>query len=334
MGTSRRPDPPGGPRPGPRPDAVEAGSPDAAQPAVGLRLEARQISPPLAHHGEGPVWDTAAATLRWVDMLRGDLLSWAPPDGWDGEPADPDAVRRDHLGEVLAVVRPRAAGGYVMALERCFALLEDGELGAAPPRRLPEVWDDPGVRFNEGACDPRGRFYAGSMAYDQREGAASLYRLDEDLSVHVVLRGLTISNGLGWAPDGSFAYHHDTPTQALWRLVVDDDGEVTGREEVRRTPEDRGGPDGLAVDEEGCVWTALFGGSAVQRVSPGGELLAVVDVGATQVTACAFGGPDLADLFITTSADGLEDVDDDPLAGALFHVRPGVRGLPVPPFAG
>ncbi|MEJ5913592.1 SMP-30/gluconolactonase/LRE family protein [Pseudokineococcus sp. 1T1Z-3] len=334
MDTSRRPETPqAGPRPGPAPQTVEAGSPDPAQPAVGLRLQAEQVTAPLCYHGEGPVWDQAAGAVRWVDMLHGDLLSWTLPTGWDGEPAAEGAVERHHLGDVLACVRPRAGGGLVMALERCFALLEDGELGRTPPRRLPDVWDDPTVRFNEGACDPRGRFYAGSMAYDQREGAASLYRLDEDHSVSVVLTDLTISNGLGWEPGGAFAYYHDTPTQVLWRLVVDDDGEVVERTAVRETPDERGGPDGLAVDEEGCVWAALFGGSAVQRISPDGELLAVVEVGVGQVTACAFGGPELADLFITTSGEDLDE-DEEPLAGALFHVRPGVRGLAVPPFAG
>jgi len=325
-----------GPRPGPRPGSVESGRPDAGEPAVGLRLEARRVTSPLAHHGEGPVWDGAAGALRWVDMLRGDLLSWQPPEGWDGELADDTAVERHHLGDVLACVRPRAGGGLVLALERCFALLDDGDLGRVPPRRLPEVWEDESVRFNEGGCDPRGRFFVGSMAYDQREGAASLYRLDPDLSVSVVLGDLTVSNGLAWAPDGSSAYYQDTATQALDRLVVDEAGEVVERSRVREVPEDLGGPDGLAVDEEGCVWSALFGGSAVHRTSPDGELLAVVDVGARQVTACAFGGPDLGDLFITTSAEGYEPDgdDDDPLAGALFCVRPGVRGLPVLPFAG
>jgi len=320
-------------RPGPRPGAVEADRPDAGGPAAGLRLEARRVTSPLAHHGEGPVWDGAASTLRWVDMLRGDLLSWRPPQGWDGDPADDAAVERHHLGDVLACVRPRRDGGLVLALERCLALLDDGDLGRVPPRRLPEVWDDDSVRFNEGGCDPQGRFYAGSMAYDQREGAASLYRLDRDLSVHRVLPGVTVSNGLAWAPDGSCAYYQDTATQALDRLVVDAAGEVVERSRVREVPEDLGGPDGLVVDEEGCVWSALFGGSAVHRVSPDGELLAVVDVGARQVTACTFGGPDLADLFITTSADGVQP-GDDPLAGAVFWVRPGVRGLPVLPFAG
>ncbi|WP_299039134.1 SMP-30/gluconolactonase/LRE family protein [uncultured Pseudokineococcus sp.] len=323
-------------RPGPRPEAVEAGRPDAAEPAVGLRLEARRVTSPLAHHGEGPVWDERAGALRWVDMLRGDLLSWRLPQGWDGEPADDAAVERDHLGDVLACVRPRAGGGHVLALERCFALLDDGDLGRVPPRLLPEVWADDSVRFNEGACDPSGRFYVGSMAYDQREGAATLYRLDPDLSVHPVLTGVTVSNGLAWTPDGSAAYYQDTATAGLDRLVLDDAGEVVERSRVREVPEDLGHPDGLAVDEEGCVWSALFGGSAVHRTSPDGELLAVVDVGARQVTACAFGGPDLADLFITTSAEGYDPDgdDDDPLAGALFSVRPGVRGLPVLPFAG
>ena len=131
-------------------------------------------------------------------MLSGDVLSLGPAG----------SVTRRHVGQIAAALRPRAGGGAVIGVERGFVLEEpDGRL--VP---LPEVWTDPGVRMNEGACDPDGRFHCGSMAYDKREGAASLYRLDPDRSVHVVLRDVTISNGLDWSPDGSRAYYNDTAT--------------------------------------------------------------------------------------------------------------------------
>ena len=138
-------------------------------------MRAEQLTDPVAYHGEGPVWSERWGGLRWVDMLAGDVLSLAT----DG------AVGRRHVGEVAAAIRPRRGGGAVIGVERGFALEEpDGAITT-----LDELWGDPSVRMNEGGCDPDGRFYCGSMAYDQRPGAASLYRLDPDGSVHVVLEG-------------------------------------------------------------------------------------------------------------------------------------------------
>jgi sugar lactone lactonase YvrE len=214
----------------------------------------------------------------------------------------------------------------VIGIERGFAL-EDPDGGIRP---LAEVWTDASVRMNEGGCDPDGRFYCGSMAYDQREGAASLYRLDPDGSVRVVLEGLTVSNGLDWSPDGRLAYHNDTATYSIAVYTYAPDTGLTDRR-VLASLENR--PDGLTVDAEGGVWTALSDGGAVRRYTPDGELDAVIEVPARKVTACTFGGESLDELFITTSRGGLGP-GDDPLAGALFRAAPGVRGLPVREFAG
>jgi sugar lactone lactonase YvrE len=185
--------------------------------------------------------------------------------------------------------------------------------------------------MNEGGCDPEGRFLCGSMAYDQTLGAGSVHRLDPDGTVHRVLEGVTISNGVEWSPDGSLAYYNDTPTHRI--SVFDWDGEagLTGR----RTFVDLGDgyPDGLTVDAEGGVWTALYDGGAVRRYAPDGTLDLVVEVPTPKVTACTFGGPGLDELFITTSWEGLGP-DDEPLAGSLFRVVPGVTGRPVREFAG
>ena len=186
------------------------------------------------------------------------------------------------------------------------------------------------MRMNDGGCDPDGRFYCGSMAYDQSAGAAALYRLDPDRSVHVVLEGLTISNGLEWSPDGARAYYVDTATR---RLDVFDYDLASGLSGRRPLVEIGGDPDGLTVDARGGVWVALCGGGAVHGYTPEGGLAEVVDVPTPKVTACTFGGPRLDELYITTSREHV-DPADDPLAGALFRAEVGVAGLPARGFAG
>jgi sugar lactone lactonase YvrE len=278
-----------------------------------------QLTEPVAYHGEGPVWSPSWGGLRWVDMLAGDVLS-READG---------SVSRRHVDRIAAVVRPRLSGGAVIAIERGFAL--EGPDGALT--RLGDLWSGDEVRMNEGGCDPDGGFYSGSMAYDQRPGAGSLYRLGPDGTVTVVLEEVTISNGLEWSPDGRLAYYVDTPTHQISLFDYDRELGLTGRRVFVAIPADRGGPDGLCVDEQGGVWVALFGGGAVHRYSAEGALDEIVEVPARQVTACTFGGRGLDELFITTSRENL-DAGDDPLAGALFGFDPGVKGLPVRPFAG
>ena len=251
-------------------------------------------------------------------MLAGDVLSL----GSDG------TVGRRHVGSVVAVVRPRASGGFVYAVERGFAL-DDGV--GTPVRTLPEVWTTDAVRMNEGGCDPDGRFYCGSMAYALTPGAASLYRLDPDGRVTTVLGGLTVSNGLEWSPDGRLAYYVDSATGRIDAMDYDSDRGLTDRRPFVTV--EAGSPDGLTVDAEGGIWVAIWGGSAVHRYSPEGALSEVIELPATQVTACTFGGNDLDELFITTSREGLP-ATEEPAAGALFHVRPGIAGLPARRFGG
>src|SRR4051794_652936 len=204
-----------------------------------------QITDVVACHGEGPVWSPRWGGLRWVDMLAGDVLSLAG----DGR------VTRRHVGEIAAAVRPRGGGGAVLGIERGFALEEpDGTL-----RRLAEIWSDQSVRMNEGGCDPDGRFYCGSMAYDQHPGAASLYRLAPDGNVAVALDAVTVSNGLEWSPDGGVAYYNDTATYSIAVFDYDRDAGLTGRRVLAKLDHR---PDGLTVDAEGGVWTALSDGGA------------------------------------------------------------------------
>jgi sugar lactone lactonase YvrE len=283
-------------------------------------MHAEQLTAADADHGEGPVWDAGRGALRWVDMLAGDILTWTP--GATG-------IGRDHVDDVAAVLRPRRDGGTVVAGESAFLLLDAaGRL----QRRIPVPGWRAGTRMNDGGCGPDGSFYAGSMAYDAAEGAGRLYRLDPAGQISVVLDTVTISNGLAWSPDRAHAYYIDTGTGRI--DVFDDQPQVglTRRRPLVTIPAEQGAPDGLTVDAEGCLWVALWGGSAVHRYTPVGVLDGIVHLPVRQVTACTFGGPGLDQLFITTSRHGLTDAE--PGAGAVFRADVGVTGLPVMSYHG
>ncbi len=282
-------------------------------------MRAEQVTDSVAYHGEGPVWSERWGGLRWVDMLAGDVLSLAA----DG------TIQRRHVDRIAAALRPRRQGGAVIGIERGFAL-EDAD-GTLTP--LSPVWTDPGVRMNDGGCDPEGRFYCGSMAYDKRPGGGALYRLDPDGSVGTVVENVTISNGIDWSPDGGRAYYVDTPTRRIDVFDYDARRGLTARRPFAEIAAEDGHPDGLTVDDEGGVWVALNGGGKVRRYTADGALDSEVEVAARQVTACTFGGPRLDELFITTSREDLAP-GDDPLAGALFRATVGVKGKPALEFAG
>jgi sugar lactone lactonase YvrE len=289
-------------------------------------ITAEQATPAVADHGEGPVWNASIGVLASVDMLRGDLLTVDLPHGGAAE------VHRRHVGAVLAALRPRARGGWVVALERGFGLLDEpGSSGEDEARPLGELWSDQGVRMNDGGCDPAGAFWCGSMAYDSARGRGSLYRLAPDGAVATMLTGVTVSNGLCWSPGGSRAYYVDSDMGGIDVLTVDLAAPaVTSRE--RFVDVDGGTPDGLTVDAEGGVWVALYGGSAVHRYTADGTLDTVVRLPTTHPTACAFAGPELDELWITSSALGAGASDGR--AGALYRCRPGVRGLEPLPYRG
>jgi sugar lactone lactonase YvrE len=275
---------------------------------------------------EGPCWDVGSQTLVWVDILAGAVNVVDPATG---------SRARHELGAPVGAVAPRAAGGWVAALERGFLLLDagwraEGDVILAPGQGR-------GTRFNDGGCDPAGRFWAGTLSYDGAPEAAALYRLDPDGSVREVLGGVTNSNGIAWSPDGSQVYYVDTGLGRVDRLALDPStGAVVGRATVVTVAPSEGLPDGLTIDAEGHLWLALWGGGCVRRYAPDGELRQTVELPAELVTSLCFGGAELDELFITTARDGLSDAElaVQPLAGSVFRWRPGVRGLAPLTFAG
>ncbi|GAA2896158.1 SMP-30/gluconolactonase/LRE family protein [Microbacterium esteraromaticum] len=277
------------------------------------------VTGPIAGHAEGPVWAAAWGGLRWVDAAAGDLLTLRD-----------DGVVRQHVDdEFVAFVRPRRTGGFVAAGARTLYLADEAD---GETRAVARLGDDPGVRMNDGCCDPDGRLLAGSMAYDSAAGRGSLRRIDADLSISTVLPEVTVSNGIGFTSEGSQAYYADTATGRVDVFDVSD-GELVGRRPLVTIPSEIGAPDGLCIDHDGNVWVALWGGSAVQAYDASGALIERIELPVPQVSACTFGGTGLGTLFITTSAQGL-DPDHGTEAGSLFAVDLGVRGLPTLPFAG
>jgi sugar lactone lactonase YvrE len=275
-----------------------------------------------AIHGEGPAWDAASRRLLWLDM-QGQRIHRTTEDGVDEEVA---------YERPTASVAPRSGGGYAVALNDG-VFLED-PAGTLEPIFL--VPDASIAHLNDGKCDPWGRFWIGSMAWDAVSPLGSLYRVDSDHTVTTVLTGVTISNGMAWTADRRTMYYIDTGAQRVDAFDMDD-GAI--RPESRRAAvvigAGPGRPDGMALDDEGCLWVALWCGGAVHRYTPDGTLDTILSLPVSQVTSCAFGGSDGGVLFITTSTLGAPaDAMSTGPAGALYRWRPGVSGRPANMFDG
>lgn len=274
--------------------------------------------------GEGPRWDPDGRRLLFVDVLAGRLHAASSEDRL--------VLTRD-VGQALGAVNRTADGGVVLAM-RDGIYLADAD-GAGRSLLAPVEVDRPDLRMNDAACDPAGRLWAGTMAFDATPAAGALYRIGADGSVTSVLTGLTISNGLGWSPDAGRMYFVDSSSQ---RIDVLDFDLATGTAENRRplaaiadTP---GVPDGLTIDTEGGIWVALWGGAQVRRYSPDGRVTDIVNLPVDQPTSCSFGGDAGDVLYITTARLGLtgEQLANSPLAGSVLACRPGYRGHPAPAF--
>lgn len=273
--------------------------------------------------GEGPGWDPVSARLIWVDILGARIHWYDPATGGESVLAT-----EQHVG----AARPRAGGGVVANLRDGIGLYDaDGAF------RWLHREPVPGRRANDAAVDATGTLWAGTMRYDEAPGGGSLSRISPDGAVVPVLDDVAVSNGTDWSPDGTLMYYVDSPTR---RIDVFDADPATGDIRRRRTfatVEDGAGfPDGLTVDAEGCVWVALWDGSAVRRYTPDGRLDRVVPVPAARPTACAFGGPRLTDLYITTATIGLgaPALAGAPLAGSVLVLPDAGQGMPDVPFAG
>ena len=269
--------------------------------------------------GEGPVWDARTDTLFWLDVLAGVVHRYAPADG--------SRTTEISVGQEVGALVPRRSGGHVLAVREGFAALD--EQGTVSMMVEVEA-ADPANRMNDGKCDRAGRFWASTMAFDASPGRGSLYRLAPDGDVSQVLTGLTIGNGLAWSADDRTLFFIDTMSGGVDAFDFDlAAGTLDNRRRAVEIPEAEGLPDGMCIDAEGALWVALYGGGAVRRYSPDGELLAVVPLPVPNPTCCTFGGPELRELYITTAWAGMSDVEraESPQAGGLFRVRTQVAGV-------
>jgi sugar lactone lactonase YvrE len=284
--------------------------------------------------GEGPVWDHRQNVLWWLDIFRHELHAFDPATGAD---------QITDLGAQIGAVALRASGGLVLAAPEGYVAF-DPATGARSV--LATVEHDPSkMRLNDGKCDSRGRFWAGSIAHNAVDpeavvpvvGAAKLYRLDPGADAVEVLDGVTVSNGMGWSPSDDTFYYVDTMTHGLDAFDYDaDSGAISNRRTLVTLSPTEGHPDGMCVDEDGCIWLALSGASQIRRITPAGDLDRTLHLPLSRVTSCAFGGPELDELYITTHSALMSHLDRqaESTSGALLRCQPGVRGLPGNAFAG
>jgi L-arabinonolactonase len=276
--------------------------------------------------GEGPLWHPVEQVFYWLDIYQSCLHRYDPQDNHH-------AVT--DLGLLASAMGVRAEGGFVMATKKGFALWDVNQkqfqfLGDADA----DVEED--ARFNDGKTDRQGRFWAGKMS---SRPANSLFRLDADLSIHRMESGIITSNGLGWSPDNRVFYFTDSGTKTIYAYDFEaESGAISNRRIFTQVPHEgqEGFPDGLAVDEEGCIWSARWGGWKVVRYTPDGKIEREIPMPVEFPTSCAFGGPDLRDLYITSA---WVEVPPDrragqPMAGDLFRLKTDVKGFTEPLFQG
>lgn len=280
-----------------------------------------------AELGEGALWDARERVLYWVDITGEAVHVFDPASG----------KNTSHpVGQKVGTVVCRRSGGLMLAVHHGFARFgldsRSLEIVADPESATPTN------RFNDGKCDPAGRFWAGTMDLDGKKGAGALYRMDADGKVHRMLGGVSCSNGIVWSRDARTMYYIDTPTREVSAFDYDRaTGSISNRRAAVRVPESLGLPDGMCIDAEDNLWVAMWGGSSVTRWDPAtGTLVASYPLPASQVTSCAFGGEKLDELYVTTARVSLsaEALRKEPHAGGLFRLRPGARGVPAVEYAG
>lgn len=286
-------------------------------------MHPRNVYAARARLGEGPAWNEATQTLFWVDILNHRVHQFFPKSGEN---------RSYEVGEVVGCAVPTRGNSMLLALRHDLAVLD---LATGMVRNILSVeTDKPENRLNDGKCDPQGRFWFGSMHAEETD-RGSLYRYDPDGSLYVMETGMGISNGLGWSPDGTTFYLTDTPAHTIYAYDFD---AAAGTISNRRVLVDLSGedffPDGLSVDSQGCVWSAQWAGACVIRFSPSGRELLRVPMAVKCPTSCAFGGPDLKQLYITSASVGLSEQEIEQYfpSGDLFCLPTEVAGMPTTPF--
>ncbi|MGD0422059.1 MAG: SMP-30/gluconolactonase/LRE family protein [Candidatus Bathyarchaeia archaeon] len=275
--------------------------------------------------GEGAIWDEKKRRLYWVDIDLGLVHVYDPVTGRD---------RSINVGQPVGTVVPRASGGLILAVRDGFMSLDE-RTGRTTLLAAPEGHNAEN-RFNDGKCDPAGRFWAGTM--EAPAGKGVLFRLDKDLSVHRMLDGIRCSNGIVWSQDKNTMYYIDTPTMKIdafdYNLKT---GAISNRRAVVSVAEEHGHPDGMTIDAEGKLWVAHWDGWCICRWDPStGNLIQKVTLPVAQPTSCAFGDQNLDRLYVTSASCEL-DADalaKQPTAGGLFQFKPGVRGVSAFSFAG
>ena len=277
--------------------------------------------------GEGPAWEPHTGSLYWVDIHAGHLHIFNPQDGTD---------RRIDVGEFIGCAAPRRSGGLVLGLRSGFAALD---LSTEKLTRLVNPESHlPGNRFNDGKCDPAGRFLAGTMDDAEVEACGWLYSFAPDGTVKTLLAGTRISNGLTWSPDYRTFYFIDTPTRMVMAYDYDlATGGIVNPRPAISVPPELGWPDGMTSDIEGMLWVALWGGAKLPRWNPAtGQLVTEIPIPAYNVSSCAFGGPDLTDLYVTSARKGMsaEQLAKYPLSGGLFRIHTNIQGMPTFEFGG
>lgn len=281
-----------------------------------------------AQIGEGPVWDARAQRLYWVDIPGQSLHVFNPSDGTNTTYACPD---------IVTSVSPRSTGGLLLTLRRSFVLFDEA---TGRFDTIAEVEPDmPGNRFNDGKTDRRGRHWAGTMGdVDWNHPIGNLYRFGADRQPVRVAAGIRCSNGIGWSPDDRTMYFCESFAYVIHAYDFD---AITGEIENRRTfatvdPESGSFPDGLTVDAEGFVWCAqpVFG--RIVRYDSTGRIERIIALPVSRGTSIMFGGSDLSTLYVTTMRTTLDErqLSEEPLAGCLLAITPGVKGLAETPFIG
>ncbi|WP_445635930.1 Gluconolaconase [Nostoc sp. DSM 114161] len=272
-----------------------------------------------ARLGEGPIWDSTKKLLYWIDIFNHRVHQFDPATGKD---------RFFDVGDVVGAIAPTGTDRLIITLRRHLAFLNT-QTGEVTPILEVEA-NMPNNRLNDGKCDPQGRFWFGSMSTIEKP-EARLYRYDADGSLHLMETGLTISNGLGWSPDRKTFYLTDSPQQKIYAYDFNSvTGNITNRRVFVNLTHESFHPDGLTIDSQGNIWSAMWNGWCVIRFNPKGEEILRIKLPVPLVTSCTFGGEDLQTLYITTASVGLSqaEIDKSFYSGDLFAVQTDVTGLP------